>query len=154
MLPLGRRGPIKIKCLAGSVSTVGGLGLSRRDLDRDSRSRRRKKVSPWSGKSRQFQKVSLDFVSTPPSSSKSLDRDRETGRDMTFWANLDQFVSISIESWSISSHFSIEISQLVEIFYPEVPQKVSIMSRYLDKPRKVSTNLENPDSFDLCRRSR
>jgi hypothetical protein len=89
MLPLGRRGPIKIKCLAGSVSTVGGLGLSRRDLDRDSRSRRRKKVSPWSGKSRQFQKVSLDFVSTPPSSSKSLDRDRETGRDMTFWANLD-----------------------------------------------------------------
>jgi hypothetical protein len=33
----------------------------------------------------------------------------------------------------------------VKIFDGEVPQKVSIMSKYLDKSQKVSTNLENPD---------
>jgi hypothetical protein len=41
----------------------------------------------------------------------------------------------------VSSHF-------VEIFDGEVPQKVSIMSRYLDKSWKVSTNLKNLDSLD------
>ncbi len=61
-------------------SKPGGLNLSRRDLDRESRQSR---------KSQHFQKVSLDFVSTPPSSPKSLDRDREICRDMIFLANLD-----------------------------------------------------------------
>jgi len=48
----------------------------------------------------------------------------------------------------------VEISQFVEIFDPEVPQKVLIMLRYLDKSQKVSqilkilTNLENLNSLD------
>ncbi len=49
------------------------------------------------------------------------------------------------------SYFSIEISQFVQIFEPEVPQKVSIMSRYLDKSQKVSkilTVLIYLDSLD------
>ena len=33
---------------------------------------------------------------------------------------------------SILSFFSVKISRFVKIFVPEVPQKVSIMSRYLD----------------------
>jgi hypothetical protein len=33
----------------------------------------------------------LDFVSTRPKSPKSLDRDREICRDVTFLANLDSF---------------------------------------------------------------
>jgi hypothetical protein len=36
----------------------------------------------------------------------------------------------------------LEIFQFVKIFEPEVPQKVSIISRYLDKSREVSTNLK------------
>jgi len=32
---------------------------------------------------------------------------------------------------------------------PEVPQKVSIMSKYLDKSQKILTNLENLNSLDL-----
>ncbi len=39
----------------------------------------------------------------------------------------------------------------VEIFDPEVPQKVLIMSRYLDKSpksRQISTNLNNLDRLD------
>jgi hypothetical protein len=39
----------------------------------------------------------------------------------------------------------IKISQFVKIFEPEVPQNASIMSRYLDKSQKVSTNLKNLD---------
>ena len=83
---------------------VGGLDLSRRGLDRDSRSRHRKKVS-LDGRENldSFKKLvstieisrsrlrNLDFVSTRPKSPKSLDRDRETRRDMTFLANLDSF---------------------------------------------------------------
>jgi hypothetical protein len=48
----------------------------------------------------------------------------------------------------------IEISQFVKIFDPEVPQKVTIMLRNLDKSQKsqqilkISTNLENLDSLD------
>jgi hypothetical protein len=38
---------------------------------------------------------------------------------------------------------SIEISQFVNIFGPDVPQKVSKMSRSLNKSRSVSTNLDN-----------
>ena len=38
-----------------------------------------------------------------------------------------------------------EISQFVKIFYPKVPQKVSIMLRYLNKSWKVSTNLSRID---------
>jgi hypothetical protein len=53
------------------------------------------------------------------------------------------------------SHFSIKISQFVEIFDPEVPQKVSIMLRYLDKSRKVSTKIliisKNHGNLDLSR---
>ncbi len=41
----------------------------------------------------------------------------------------------------------IKISQFVKIFKPEVPQQVLIMSRYLDKSQKVSTNLEKPQKI-------
>ena len=77
---------------------VGGLDLSRRGLDRDSQSRHRKKVSLDGRKNLDSFKMlvstikisrsrsrNLDFVSTRPKSPKSLDRDRETRRDMTFW---------------------------------------------------------------------
>ncbi len=81
---------------------VGGLDLSRRGLDRDSQSRHQKKVS-LDGRENfdSFKKLVstieisrprsryLDLVSTLPSSHKSLDRDRETHRDMTFLANLE-----------------------------------------------------------------
>ena len=72
----------------------------------------------WSWQSR-----SLDFVSTPRFSPKSLDRDQEIYQDMKLLVNLDSFVSISIKSELILSFFSIKISQFFQIFEPEVPQK-------------------------------
>ena len=78
---------------------LGGLDLSQRGLNRDSQSQHQKKVS-LDGRENidSFKKLvstieisrsrlrNLDFVSTRP---KSLDRDREIYRDMTFLANLD-----------------------------------------------------------------
>ena len=46
------------------------------------------------------------------------------------------------------SHFSIEISQFVEIFEPEVSKKSRLCRDYVEKSRKFSINL------DLSRRSR
>jgi hypothetical protein len=81
---------------------VGGLDLSRRGLDRDSRSRRRQRVSLDSRENLDSVKklVStieisrsrsryLDFVSTTMSRPKSLDRDREIRLDLKFSAFLD-----------------------------------------------------------------
>ncbi len=75
--------------------------MSRRGLDRDSRSRRRQRVSLDSRKnldsvkklvstieiSRSRSRL-LDFVSTTMSRPKSLDRDREIRRDLKFLAFL------------------------------------------------------------------
>ena len=59
--------------------------------------------------------------------------------------------------WNLSRP---EISQFVKIFESEVPQKVSIILRNLEKSWKasnkswkVSTNLKNLDSLDLSRQS-
>ncbi len=49
------------------------------------------------------------------------------------------------------SQFSIEISQFVEIFEPEVLKKSRKSLDYVEKSRKISKNLE---SLDLSRRSR
>ena len=49
------------------------------------------------------------------------------------------------------SQFSIEISQFVEIFEPEVSKKSWKSLDYVEKSRKFSINLE---SLDLSRRSR
>ncbi len=87
---------------SGHKSKPGGLDLSRRGLDRDSQSQHQKKVSfdGWENLDT-FKKLvssieksrsrlrNLDFVSTPLFSPKSLDRDWEICRDMTFLANLD-----------------------------------------------------------------
>ncbi len=76
--------------------------MSRRGLDRDSRSRHQKKVS-LDGRENldSFKKLvstieisqsrsrNLDFVSTRPKSPKSLDRDQEIRRDLKFLAFLD-----------------------------------------------------------------
>ena len=82
----------------------------------------------------------LDFVSTPPSSLKSLDQDLEICRDMTFLANLD---SLSWSQLRVGQFYHISRSRFVKIFDPEVSQKVSIMLKYLNKSWKVSTNLKN-----------
>jgi hypothetical protein len=72
--------------LVSLIPKPGGLDLSRRGLNRDSRSRHQKKVS-LDGRENldSFKKL----VSTRPKSPKSLDRDREICQDMTFLANLD-----------------------------------------------------------------
>ena len=141
--------------------------MSRSCLDRDSQSRHWQRAGLDSRENCDtFKKLvltieisrsrprNLDFVSTSPSSPKSLDRDQEICRDMTFLANLNSLSRSRSRVSQFLSHFSIKISQFVKIFYPEVPPKVKIMSRYLDKSQKVSTNLENLDSLDLSQQSR
>jgi hypothetical protein len=54
----------------------------------------------------------LDFVSTPPSSPKSLDRDREICRDMTFLANLD---SLSRSRSRVSQFYHISRSRFLNL---------------------------------------
>jgi hypothetical protein len=105
----------------------------------------------------------LDFVSTRPKSPKSLkslDRDREICRDMTFLANLDSF-SRSRSRVSQCYHSSrsrfLNLSRFLSLKSQKSLQKVSIMSRNLDKSRKsrfVSTILICLDDLDLSRRSR
>ncbi len=121
----------------------------------------KKYQSRRSRKSRQFQKVSLDdrdisieisrfCLDTSEKSGKSRSRPRNLSRHDIFGKSR-QFFSISIESWSMLSRFSIEISQFVEISEPEVSNKSWKSLDYVEKSRKFSTNLE---SLDLSRRSR
>ena len=129
----------------------GGLDLSRRGLDRDSRSRHRKKVSLDGRKNLDsFKKLvstieisrsrsrNLDFVSTRPKSPKSLDRDREICRDMTFLANLDSF-SRSRSRVSQCYHSSrsrfLNLSRFLSLKSRKSLEKVSIMSRNLENSR-------------------
>ncbi len=78
----------------------------------------------------------LDFVLTHPKSPKSLDRDREICRDMTFLANLDSF-----------SRSRTRVSQC----YHSSRSRFLNLSRFLSLKSRVSINLE---SLDLSPRSR
>jgi hypothetical protein len=141
--------------------------LSRRGLDRDSRSRHRKKVSlDVMDNLDGFQKLvstieisrsrlrNLDFVSTSP---KSLDRNREICRDMTFLANLDSF-SRSRSRVSQCYHSSrsrfLNLSRFLSLKSRKSLEKVSIMSRNLDKSRKsqfvstISINISTKINLD------
>ena len=123
--------------------------MSRRGLDRDSRSRHRKKVSLDGRKNLDsFKKLvstieisrsrsrNLDFVSTRPKSPKSLDRDRETRRDMTFLANLD---SLSRSRSSVSQYYHSSRSRFLNL-----SRFLSLKSRKsLDYVEIMSRNLEN-----------
>ena len=127
----------------------GGLDLSRRGLDRDSRSRHRKKVSLDGRKNLDsFKKLvstieisrsrsrNLDFVSTRPKSPKSLDRDREICRDMTFLANLD---SLSRSRSRVSQYYHSSRSRFLNL-----SRSLSLKSwKSLDYVEIMSRNLEN-----------
>jgi hypothetical protein len=154
-------------------SKLGGLDLSRRGLDRDSRSRHRKKVSlDVMDNLDGFQKLVstiemsrsrsryLDFVSTRPKSPKSLDWNRKICQDMTFLANLDSF-SKSRSRVSQCYHSSrsrfLNLSRFLSLKSRKILEKVSIMSRNLDKSGKsrfVLTISIRLDDLDLSRRSR
>ena len=136
--------------------------MSRRGLDRDSRSRHRKKVS-LDGRENldSFKKLvstieisrsrsrNLDFVSTRPKSPKSLDRDREIRRDLKFLAFLDSLSrSRPRSAWIFV--FSRRDFSIRRNFRPRQCRDFSTnldKSRLrLDKSRKsrrVSTNLDN-----------
>ena len=132
--------------------------MSRRGLDRDSRSRHRKKVSLDGRKNLDSFKMlvstieisrsrsrNLDFVSTRPKSPKSLDRDRETRRDMTFLANLDSLSrsrSRVSQFYHISRSRFLNLSRFLILKYLKSLDNVEIMSRYLDKSRFVSICLD------------
>ena len=126
--------------------------MSRRGLDRDSRSRHRKKVSLDGRKNLDsFKKLvstieisrsrsrNLDFVSTrpkSPKSPKSLDRDRETRRDMTFLANLD---SLSRSRSRVSQYYHSSRSRFLNL-----SRFLSLKSlKSLDYVKIMSRNLEN-----------
>ena len=130
---------------------VGGLDLSRRGLDRDSRSRHRKKVSldgrenldslkklVSTIKISRSRSRNLDFVSTRPKSPKSLDRDREICRDMTFLAILESFsqsrLRVSQCYHSSRSRF-LNLSRFLSLKSRKSLEKVSIMSRNLENSR-------------------
>ncbi len=97
----------------GEKSKLGGLDLSRRGLNRDSRSRRQKSISlDVMDNLDGFQKLVstieksrsrlrfLDFVSTPPSRSKYLDQDRDLLRLIKIY----QKISIISRSRSRSNY--------------------------------------------------
>ncbi len=94
----------------------------------------------------------LDFVSTHPKSPKSLDRDREICRDMTFMANLDSF-SRSRSRVSQCYHSSrqrfLNLSRFLSLKSRKSLEKESL--DYVEKSQKFLINLE---SLDLSRRSR
>jgi len=132
--------------------------LSRRGLDRDSRSRHRKKVS-LDGRENldSFKKLvstieisrsrsrNLDFVSTRPKSPKSLDRDREIRRDLKFSAFLDSLSrSRPRSAWIFA--FSRRDFSIRRDFRPrqcrDFSTNLDCVSTNLDW---VSTNLENLD---------
>ncbi len=104
------------------LDNPGGLDLSRRGLDRDSRSRHRTKVSLDVRENlKSFKKLvstikisrsrskNLDFVLTRP---KSLDQDQEICRDMTFLANLD---SLSRSRSRVSQCYHISRSRFLNL---------------------------------------
>ncbi len=122
--------------------------MSRRGLDRDSRSGRQKSISlDVMDNLNGFQKLvstiekswsrsrNLDFVSTRPKSPKSLDRDQEICRDMTFLANLDSF-SRSRSRVSQCYHSSqsrfLNLLRFLSLKSRKSLEKVSIMSRNLE----------------------
>jgi hypothetical protein len=137
---------------------LGGLDLSRRGLDRDSRSRRRQRVSLDSRENLDSVKklVStieisrsrsryLDFVSTTMSRPKSLDRDREIRRDLKFSAFLDSLSrSRPRSAWIFV--FSRRDFSIRRDFRPwqcrDFSTNLDRVSTNLDR---VSTNLENLD---------
>ena len=79
---------------------------------------------------------SRNLVLTRPIGDRS-----QKSRSRSRFTKCVNFFSLLIKSWLILSFFSIEISQFVEIFEPEVPQKISIKARYLYKSQKVLTIL-------------
>jgi hypothetical protein len=102
----------------------GGLNLSRSCLDRDSQSQHWQRAGLNSRENlNTFKKLvstikisrsrlrNLNFVCTPSSSPKSLNRDREICQDMTFLANLDSLSQSRVSkfyhiSWSRFLNFS------------------------------------------------
>ncbi len=135
--------------------------MSRRGLDRDSRSRRRQRVSLDSQEnldsvkklvstieiSRSRSRL-LDFVSTTMSRPKSLDRDREIRRDLKFSAFLDSLSrSRRRSAWIFV--FSRRDFSIRRDFRPRQCQdfltNLHCVSTNLDKSRQISTNLENLD---------
>ncbi len=138
--------------LANVQSKPGGLNLSQRGLDWDSQSRHWQRVS-LDGQENldNFKKLvltiekswsrlrNLDFVSTPPSSFKSLDQDQEICWDMKFLANLD---SLSRSRSRVSQYYHISWSRFLNLSR-FLAWSTSKMSRYLDKSQKVSIYLES-----------
>ncbi len=94
--------------IKGFIHKPGGLDLSRLCLSRDSWSQHWQKVSLdcWENLD-SFKKLvstiekswssNLDFVLTPPSSPKSLDRDWEIRQDLKFLVNLNSFFDLNPE---------------------------------------------------------
>jgi hypothetical protein len=74
---------------------------------------------------------------------RSRNRSRP-GNFVIYW----QFISISIKKLVDFCIFLVEISQFVKTFCHFHTQNVSKMSRFLDKSRFVSTNLDNLDDLD------
>ncbi len=111
----------------------GGLNLSWSCLDRDSQSRQEKtdlntfNILVSTIENSRSRLRNLDFVLTPPSSLKSLDRDWEICRDMTFLANLDSL------SWSPS-----RVSQFYHIYW----SRFLNLSRFLILKSKSLDNVE------------
>ncbi len=148
---------------------LGGLDLSRRGLDRDSRSRRQKSISldvmdnldgfqklvSMIEKSRSRSRF-LDLVSTSMSRPKSLDRDQEIRRDLKILAFLDS-LSRSRSAWIfVFSHRDFSIRQDFSSFSDskgldnvEISRQISTASRLrLDKSqqsRQISMCLDNLD---------
>jgi hypothetical protein len=142
---------ILLNCHFHKKTKVGGLDLSRRGLNRDSRSRHQKKVS-LDGRENldSFKKLvstmeisrsrlrNLDFVSTRPKSPKSLDRDQEISQDMTFLANLDSLSrsrSRVSQCYHISRSRFLNLSRFLSLKSQKSLEKVSIMSRNLKNSR-------------------
>ncbi len=140
------------------MNNLGGLNLSRRGLNRDSRSWRHQRVSLDSRENLDSVKkcVStvqkswsrsrlLDFVSTSMSRPKSLDQDWEIHRDLKILACLDSLSWSQLRSaWIfVFSHRDFSIRQDFSSFQT---QKALTMSRFLNKSQKswrVLTNLDN-----------
>ena len=138
------------------ILNLGGLDLSRRGLDRDSRSRRRQRVSLDSRENLDSVKklVStieisrsrlLDFVSTTMSRPKSLDRDREIRRDLKFRRFSTVCLDLDREVRGFL-YFLVEISQSVETLgldNVKISRQISTASRQSrQKSRRVTVSTE------------
>ncbi len=74
---------------------------------------------------------------------KSINSDRENCRDLKISAFLNSLSrSRSRSAWIFAFYFLVKISQSVKTFHHFQTQKVSIMSRFLDKSCWVLTNLD------------